>query len=158
MISITPIKDLKQTWHNRLQSHGYRLTAPRRAVIEAIASSQIVLTPLDIYERARRLYSRLGLVTVYRTIEKLDELGLIQRVHRPEGCQAFIAAFEGHQHILICQQCGRVTFFSGESEQIEPLIQGVSTSSGFTVTDHWLQLFGLCSECKDGKVKSRSSG
>ncbi len=56
----------------------------------------------------------MGLVTVYRTVEKLEELGLVQRVHQPSGCQSFIAAAVGHQHLLICQSCGKVVFFDGK--------------------------------------------
>ncbi len=135
-------------WLSCLQNNGYRLTEPRRAVVETIATSQHVLNPFDVFELARARYPKLGLVTVYRTIEKLEELDLVQRVHRPSDCQAFIAAFSGHQHLLICQQCGRVEFFSGEHERMDALIQSVSADSGYQIKDHWLQLFGLCANCQ----------
>ena len=135
-------------WLARLQEHGYRITEPRRAVVETIATSQHVLNPFDVFELARGIYPKLGLVTVYRTIEKLEELDLVQRVHRPSDCQAFIAAFSGHQHLLICQQCGRVEFFSGEHERMDALIQSVGKDSGYQINDHWLQLFGLCKNCQ----------
>ena len=137
-------------WLTCLQEHGYRLTGPRRAVVETIATSQHVLNPFDVFELARLRYPKLGLVTVYRTIEKLEELDLVQRVHRPSDCQAFIAAFSGHQHLLICQRCGRVKFFSGEHEQMDALIQSVGSASGYEIKDHWLQLFGLCENCQTG--------
>jgi Fe2+ or Zn2+ uptake regulation protein len=117
-------------------------------VVETIALSQHVLTPFDVFEKARRRYPRLGLVTVYRTLEKLEDLELVQRVHRPSGCQAFIAAFSGHQHLLICQSCGRVEFFSGDSERMDALISAVGEESGYQICGHWLQLFGLCAGCR----------
>jgi len=135
-------------WLACLQQHGYRITEPRRAVIETIATSEHVLNPFDVFELARTIYPKLGLVTVYRTIEKLEELDLIQRVHRPSDCQAFIAAFSGHQHLLICQHCGRVEFFSGEHERMDAWIQSVSRDSGYQIKNHWLQLFGLCGNCQ----------
>jgi Fe2+ or Zn2+ uptake regulation protein len=137
-----------ESWLARLQGNGYRLTEPRRAVVETIALSRHVLTPFDVFELARRQYPRLGLVTVYRTLEKLEELELVQRVHRPSGCQAFIAAFSGHQHMLICQACGRVEFFSGDSERMDSLMSTVGEESGYQIREHWLQLFGLCSGCQ----------
>lgn len=137
-----------QAWLERLQANGYRITEPRRAVVEIIALSQHVLSPFDVFEHARRNYPKLGLVTVYRTIEKLEELALIQRVHQPSGCQAFIAACAGHQHMLICQNCGKVTFFNGDSEGIELLMAEVSRQSGYQIGDHWLQLFGVCENCR----------
>jgi Fe2+ or Zn2+ uptake regulation protein len=87
-------------------------------------------------------------VTVYRTLEKLEELELVQRVHQPSGCQAFIAAFSGHQHMLICQGCGRVEFFSGEQDMIETLMLQVGKACGYQVQSHWLQLFGICEHCQ----------
>jgi Fe2+ or Zn2+ uptake regulation protein len=135
-----------QDWLGCLAARGYRLTGPRRAVVETIAASQRVLSPFELYEQARRRYPRLGLVTVYRTVEKLEELGLIQRVHQPTGCQAFVAAFDGHQHLLICQRCGRVEYFSGDA--LDGLMSAVEGESGFEVHDHWLQLFGICTHCR----------
>jgi Fe2+ or Zn2+ uptake regulation protein len=141
-------KPRTEEWLERLQANGYRLTKPRRAVVETIAASQYVLSPFGVFEHARRKYPRLGLVTVYRTIDKLEELELIQRVHQPSGCQAFVAACLGHQHLLICQRCGRVQFFSGDSERMEPLIAEVGRDSGYLIQDHWLQLFGQCADCQ----------
>ncbi|HWQ83165.1 MAG TPA: Fur family transcriptional regulator [Anaerolineales bacterium] len=135
-------------WLVCLQENGYRLTEPRRAVVAAIASSQQALNPFDVFEKARSNYPRLGLVTVYRTLEKLEELGLIQRVHQPSGCQAFVTAFSGHQHLLICQRCGRVEFFDGDVEKMDGLMHVVAQNSGYQLQSHWLQLFGVCGNCQ----------
>lgn len=144
----SPAEHDARQWLACLQANGYRLTEPRRVVVETIASSQQALIPFDVFEKARARYPSLGLVTVYRTIEKLEELGLIQRVHQPTGCQAFVTAFSGHQHILICQHCGRVEFFSGDVEEIDGLIQVVGDTSGYQIQGHWLQLFGVCAGCQ----------
>jgi Fe2+ or Zn2+ uptake regulation protein len=137
-----------QNWLDELQQAGYRLTAPRQAVVEIIATSPFLLDPQAIHDQARQVYPRLGLVTVYRTLEKLEELGLVQRVHHPDGCQAFIAATRGHQHLLICERCSRVEYFSGDSERMDRLMESVAEESGYQIRDHWLQLFGLCAECR----------
>lgn len=137
-----------QEWLECLQRNGYRITDPRRVVVEIMAESDRALTPLNVYESGHQRYPKLGLVTVYRTLEKLEELNLIQRVHQPSGCQAFITAFEGHQHLLVCSGCGRVEFFEGEEEGIEKLIIKISQRSGYKIGEHWLQLFGECQECQ----------
>jgi Fur family transcriptional regulator, ferric uptake regulator len=142
-------------WLECLADNGYRLTAPRRAVVEIIAASRHVLTPYEVFEQARARYPKLGLVTVYRTVEKLEELDLIQRVHQPSGCQAFITAFSGHEHLLICDDCGRVEFFEGDD--IAPLMDKVGEKSGFQVHGHWLQLFGLCQDCRNNHRTTASS-
>lgn len=137
-----------QEWLDCLQENGYRLTASRQVVVDVIASDLRLLTPLEVYGLARERYPKLGLVTVYRTVEKLEELRLIQRVHQPSGCQAFVATAPGHQHLLICQRCGRVEYFSGDREKMDDLIAEIGQDSGFQIKDHWLQFFGVCSECR----------
>ena len=135
-----------ETWLTQLNDNGYRLTKARRAVVQTVARSTRALTPVEVYDSARRHYRALGLVTVYRTLEKLEELHLVQRVHQPQGCQAFIAAGQGHQHMLLCQSCGRVTFFEGDD--LKALIAAISSKTGYKIREHWLQLFGLCADCR----------
>jgi Fe2+ or Zn2+ uptake regulation protein len=135
-----------ETWLTALSENGYRLTAARRAVVKIVAASPRALTPLEVFDSARAAHPDLGLVSVYRTLEKLEELHLIQRVHQPEGCQAFISASQGHQHLLLCQRCGTVTFFEGDD--LENLSSSISSRTGYQIKEHWLQLFGLCEKCR----------
>jgi Fe2+ or Zn2+ uptake regulation protein len=135
-----------ESWLAALSNNGYRLTESRRAVVEIVAASARALTPLEVFDSARASHPELGLVSVYRTLEKLEELHLIQRVHQPEGCQAFITASQGHQHMLLCQRCGQVTFFEGDD--LENLISGIANRTGYAIQEHWLQLFGLCAQCR----------
>lgn len=136
---------LIQNWLEQLQASGYRVTEPRRTIVELVASADHALSPIEIYDSGRHECPRLGLVTVYRTLERLEELGLVQRVHSPDGCHRYLRAFEGHQHLLICTRCGRVEMFAGDD--IEPLAQRVEQSTGYQVQDHWLQFFGVCPRC-----------
>ncbi len=135
-----------EPWLVQLQDNGYRLTGARRAVVEIVVSSTHALTPVEVYDAAREKYPDLGLVSVYRTLEKLEELKLIQRVHQPKGCQAFITAGTGHQHLLLCSECGQTTLFEGDD--LDNFIQSVARKTGYQVSEHWFQLFGLCPNCK----------
>lgn len=135
-----------EIWLEQLHENGYRLTDARRAVVETVEKSTHALTPLEVYDMARKKYRALGLVTVYRTLEKLEELHLIQRVHQPQGCQAFISAGAGHQHLLLCQNCGQVQFFDGDD--LDGLTKTISKKTGYQINEHWLQLFGLCTNCR----------
>lgn len=135
-----------ENWLTALSENGYRLTGSRRAVVEIVAASPRALTPLEVFDLARSAYPDLGLVTVYRTLEKLEELHLIQRVHQPKGCQAFVTASQGHQHLLLCQKCGTVTFFEGDD--LENLFSAIAGRTGYQIREHWLQLFGLCAKCR----------
>ncbi len=137
---------MTDAWLVQLQENGYRLTEARRVVVEIVQKSTLALTPVEVFDKARKKYSALGLVSVYRTLEKLEELHLIQRVHQPQGCQAFIAESSGHEHLLLCQNCGQVTFFEGDD--LDKLINSISKETGYQVREHWLQLFGLCQACQ----------
>ena len=135
-----------ENWLKALSENGYRLTDSRRAVVEIVGSSPRAMTPMEVFDSARATHPELGLVTVYRTLEKLEELHLIQRVHQPSGCQAFVTAGQGHQHMLLCQSCGQVTFFEGDD--LDTLIKVISGNTGYSIREHWLQLFGLCAKCR----------
>lgn len=132
-------------WLERLQGSGYRLTAPRRALVEVMAGSSKALGPNDLYELGRAQCPGLGLVTVYRTLEKLEELDLIERVHLPDGCHRYLRAAQGHQHMLLCTHCGQVAYFAGD--ELGGLFQRVAADTGYEVEEHWLQLFGQCPDC-----------
>ncbi len=133
-------------WLAKLQASGYRLTRPLKVVVQILASATRPLEAVEVFDLGRRLYPRLGLVTVYRALEKLEQLGLVQRLHRSNGCHAYLRAAEGHEHLLICNRCGRVERFSGDD--LSALIERVASESGFVIQEHWLQLQGLCSSCQ----------
>lgn len=136
-----------QSWLTQLKDNGYRLTKARKAVVETVAGTASALNPLEVYEQAKSTCPGLGLVSVYRTLEKLEEMDLIQRVHQPDGCNAYLPHAEGHQHLIICQICGKAEYFDGK-EDLDAFFSKVAGEHDFTINEHWLQLFGTCSECK----------
>jgi Fe2+ or Zn2+ uptake regulation protein len=145
---ITEIKPAEKSknWLSKLQSEGYRLTNSRKTIVEILAFAEQSLSAAELYKVGRVHNKRLGLVSVYRTLEKLEELGLVQRVHRPDGCHAYISAIEGHQHLLLCESCGRVEVFRGDD--LKDFSRRLEGESGFEIHEHWLQFFGLCSVCR----------
>ncbi len=140
-----------EQWIEALREDGCRITAPRKAIIAVLASSERALEPAEIYALCQPHSPGVGLVTVYRTIERLEALGLVQRVHREDGCHMLMPAAEGHEHSLICVSCGRATLFHGDD--LNALFTQVESNTGYRVSDHWLQLFGTCPTCL---VKSSS--
>lgn len=134
-----------EAWLDALQNSGYRITRPLQAVVEILANTSRALQPVDIFDLARQKYPKIGLVTVYRALDKLIELGLVQRVHQINNCHAYLRAANGHEHILLCTCCGRAVFFTGDD--ISQLLEKVTHQSGFTIQEHWLQLEGLCADC-----------
>ena len=130
-----------------LRRWGYKITPQRRAILRVIVDSQEHLTPADIYERAHKEHPGIGLVTVYRTLDKLDELGLICEVHAKDGRLSYLLTRPSeHHHHLICSECGAVVDFTGcDLSQLE---QRLSLETGFKVADHLLEFIGLCQACQ----------
>ncbi len=137
---------LSEEWLDKLHSSGYRLTRPLKVIVEILASATRALSPVDIFDLGRREYPKMGLVTVYRALEKMDELGLVQRVHQANGCHAYLRAANGHEHILLCTRCGQTVYFAGDD--LSDLMNRVAIQSGFIIHEHWLQLHGLCANCQ----------
>jgi Fur family ferric uptake transcriptional regulator len=135
------------TWEQRLVNAGYRITQPRRSVIAALQRAETPLSPQEILAQARSICRKLGLVTVYRTLNLLTEMNLVRRIHREDGCHGYLPASLGHHHALICQSCGRAAEFPGEDD-ISTLIERVEATTGYRVDEHLLQLFGHCPDCQ----------
>jgi Fur family ferric uptake transcriptional regulator len=135
-------------WEQRLADVGCRITAPRRAVIQVLMQTEVPLSPQEVFERGGAIHPKLGLVTVYRTLNLLAELNMVRRVHREDGCHGYLPASPGHRHALICLDCGRAVEFPG-GDDLHVLIERVEAGTGYRVDDHLLQLFGLCPDCQE---------
>jgi Fur family transcriptional regulator, ferric uptake regulator len=130
---------------------GHRSTLPRSAIIELLARQDCVLTADEI---AQELHTaggrRVGIATVYRTLELLEELGLLQRLDIGDGLARFEPAVPGgghHHHHFVCSRCGRVTPF--EDPVIERAIEDFAARFGEPVSEHDVILRGrTCSVCE----------
>lgn len=129
----------------RLRTSGHRVTPQRGAVLRALRGSPRPLSAAEVHGRAKRHYRRLGLVTVYRTLELLEALGLVRRIHGDGACQAFTASSPGHYHAITCERCARTVEFDGD--QVCLLTAEVERKTGYRVQGHWLQLTGTCPSC-----------
>lgn len=134
-------------WKDTLQNAGARLTRPRKAILEVVASSDQPLTAKEIFKRARKEAPNLGLVTVYRTIDALESYGLIDRFHGQDQCQTVFRSPSGHRHLLTCTSCGKSIFFDGILAEKE--FDLIGRENGFEIKGHLLQLFGLCDTCRE---------
>ena len=129
-----------------LTENGYKLTSQRRTVLKAISDSNEHMTSADVYERARQENPKVGLVTVYRTLELLSDLHLICRVHRGGRSRSYTLAPAGHHHHMVCTQCGAVADFT--TCNLSELEKELSRDTGFDIEGHLLQFTGRCPNCK----------
>lgn len=145
------VRNPELSLHADLREHHRKLTKPRRAVLDIIAKSERHLTPAEVYRKAKTKYPRLGLTTVYRTLDLLVELGSIQRIHLAEGCHSYASAERAHGHHLVCTACGRSVEFA--DCDLDPLMAALRAKTGYAIDAHMLELMGLCPGCQ-GKPRA----
>ena len=120
-----------------IRSSGFRLTAPRQAIVQVLDETEDWQTPEEIRSRARKRYPSLGLVTVYRTLSLLSEMGYVRRIHLEHGCHGYVRTELVHGHHVVCQNCRQVVEFPGMQE-FSSLIDRIADSTGYLVQDHIL--------------------
>jgi Fur family transcriptional regulator, ferric uptake regulator len=129
-----------------LEGAGYRLTAPRRALASLVAGRSGHFTAEELLEESRRGRYGLGRATIFRSLEVLDELGLVERLDLPTGEHAFVACEPAHHHHVVCSSCGRT---AGASDHgLERVASAIGAETGYRIDTHRLELFGLCPECQ----------
>jgi Fur family ferric uptake transcriptional regulator len=133
-----------------LREAGHRLTQPRLAVLQVLQDSDAGLNPDEIHRQGKVICGSLGLVTVYRTLDLLAELGLVRRVHSEQHCQRYARAGT-NRHYLVCGGCHRVVEFPCAG--LEGLIDRVGAETGYTIQDHLLELSGLCPDCQAESIR-----
>ena len=131
-----------------LRREGYKLTPQRRAVLNLITLSHDHLTPAAIHEKVCQEHPGIGLVTIYRTLNILTELGLICEVHSGGNCPSYLLRRPSeHHHHLICSECHTVTDFT--DCDLSELEQRLSKETGFEIEGHLLEVEGLCRNCQN---------
>jgi Fur family ferric uptake transcriptional regulator len=130
----------------RLRDHGGRVTRPRRIVIDAmLAAPEHHLTGPDVVAAVRRSHPDFYESTVYRTLDRLVELGAVERLHLGPGPAVFhLAAGHAHHH-LVCDQCGAVVEIDGSL--LGSLARRVRAEHGFVLRPEATTLGGRCASC-----------
>ena len=131
-----------------LETAGFRRGGARAAVIEVLAAEPCALTALDIDERLRRAKRRVGRASVYRTLERLTDLGLVHKLDLGADTARYERTDPGgeHHHHMVCDRCGKVLPF--EDAGLERAVTKVTGGAGFEVRDHEIVLHGACEACR----------
>ncbi|MFC1708779.1 Fur family transcriptional regulator [Candidatus Omnitrophota bacterium] len=146
-------------WSGRIRECGYRLTIPRETILGILGKTTEHLSAEDIYGQVHKIYPSIGLTTVYRTLELLVHLGLIFKFDFGDGRSRYELT-EGpkgarHHHHLVCTDCGRVVdytdFIDEEIELLNQTERGLSKKYNFKITNHLIQFYGLCDQCRAKK-------
>jgi Fur family ferric uptake transcriptional regulator len=127
-----------------LRARGLRLTAQRQLVLEAVYTLGHA-TPDQVHAEVARTAAGVNITTVYRTLELLEELGLVTHAHLSHGAPTYHTV-SGAQHVhLVCRACGSVG--EAPSEMLAPLADSLESERGFLIDVGHVALFGICAAC-----------
>ena len=122
-----------------------RRTRQRAAVDEILAGRHEFRTAQEIHDDLRHRGDRVGLTTVYRTLQAMTEAGELDAIRTTEGETAYRRCSTGHHHHLVCRNCGRTVEVSGPA--VETWASAVAQQHGFRDVSHDLEIFGTCGDC-----------
>lgn len=131
-----------------IRQHGGRASTARRAIIEVLLAFGRHVTVEDLASAVQVEYPDIHLTTVYRTVEALEELGVVYHVHLGHGPAQWHLADQSHLH-LVCQACGSV---AEAPLGVLAEMAGVIEEMGFTPDARHFALVGWCAGCKDRAV------
>lgn len=137
-----------------LKEKGLKVTNQRLLVLEVLASHRDShMTAEDIYDLVKEDYPDIGLATIYRTVQLLLEMQLVDRINLDDGCvryeigEVYDGEGKHHHHHLICKTCGKIQPF--KDDLLEELERHIEEKMGFHVLDHELKFYGQCKECRE---------
>lgn len=149
---------LQDILKKRLKEKGLKVTQQRLIVLQILAENRDKhMAAEDIYEMVKEEYPEIGLATVYRTVQLLLEMQLLDRINLDDGRvryeigHLFAGDMRHNHHHLICKSCGKVTPF--EDDLLEELEAHIEQNAGFHVLDHELKFYGICKECLQKQKK-----
>jgi len=131
-------------WRTQLRERGYRLT-PQRELILAAVERLGHATPDEVLAAVREQSSAVNVSTVYRTLEVLEELGLVRHAHLSDRAPTYHSVRDSEHFHLVCRNCRRV--ISVDPDVLKPLQETLAADHDFIVDVGHLTVFGRCSEC-----------
>jgi Fur family ferric uptake transcriptional regulator len=143
-------------WQDRFQNMGARITAPRELVIDILHDTDDHMSASDVYIRAHRVNPGIGLTTVYRTLEMLTHMGIVQKFDFGDGKARYELinnpGGKKHHHHLICLRCKTIMdyteFIEDEIDFINKTQSKLSKKYNFDITDHAISFYGFCRQCR----------
>ena len=125
---------------------GYQTTPHRRLMAELVAGSRGHFSAADLQDRARQRRAKVGRATIFRALELLTSLHVVERLDLPNRSHAYVLCDpDEHHHHLVCSRCGRsVDVADGE---LARLVDEIGRRNGYRIETHRLELFGICPLC-----------
>ncbi|HWI42610.1 MAG TPA: Fur family transcriptional regulator [Nocardioides sp.] len=122
-----------------------RPTRQRLAITDALRDAADFQSAQEIHDSLRQSGERVGLATVYRTLQAMTEAGEVDVRHNPAGEATYRRCSPSHHHHLVCRSCGRTVEITGSA--VETWAHAVADEHGFSEVSHTVELVGVCADC-----------
>jgi Fur family ferric uptake transcriptional regulator len=146
------VSDRLNRFRQWIKEQGLKATSQREDIAQVFFALKRHISVEELYSEVRQVNPRVGYATVYRTMKLLKECGLAAERHFADGQARFesVEAERHHDHV-ICERCGRIVEFV--HPQIEQLQEKVAQRFGFLATMHKMEIYGICQECREGRLR-----
>ncbi len=131
---------------DRLRARGLRWTPQRRTLVEVLSRTDGHITGSELVERCRALDPATIPSTVYRTLDVLEDLGLIRHGHGADGREEFHVLPAGEHGHLHCESCGQT--WEIDADEADAMVRSVAARRGFAVDLSHVTIVGTCAECR----------
>jgi Fur family ferric uptake transcriptional regulator len=143
--------------HGRFRKRRMRMTRPRRTIVDILGRTKLHLSAEEIFSRVRKQCPSIGFTTVYRTLDVLEDMGVVVKHHFGDGRGRYELADNPqkpeHHHHLVCTRCRRIIDYDDFVEEevgfVRKLERQLSKKHVFTITGHVIQFHGVCRSCGD---------
>lgn len=129
-----------------LRERGLRLTPQRLMILELLERSSGHVAPEDIYQQVHQRFPMINRSTVYRTLDTLEDLGVVRHGHVEDGAARYHLAHEAHHLHLTCHRCGHALEVD-DLTFADPLVRALRERFGFEADLTHFPISGLCADC-----------
>lgn len=123
-----------------------RATKQKLAIAKVLEGQNKFKSAQEIHELLAKAKSKVGLATVYRSLQSMVQAGIVDVIVSPDGESRYRACSQDHHHHLLCRRCGQTREFV--APEIEKLAEVIAKKYNFTDTDHIIEISGICKDCK----------
>jgi Fur family ferric uptake transcriptional regulator len=133
-------------FRNIFKEKKLSLSHPRLLIYQELSNASTPLSPLEVYQNLLKKKKKVGLTSIYRSLELFESLGFVFKIINGSNVKYKLCELENHHHHIVCKACGNVVELNFCN--ISDWSKKVAESTGYQVVEHQLNFFGVCKACK----------
>ena len=133
-------------FRNLFKEKKLSMSHPRLLIYQELSNALTPLSPLEIYQNLLTKKKKIGLTSIYRSLELFESLGFVFKIVNGPNVKYKLCELENHHHHIVCKACGNVVELN--FCDISDWSEKVTESTGYQVVDHQLNFYGFCKSCK----------